>query len=287
MHGQGTSGSIFKSQSGWYFNYVYLNACSSTPCFSPQLTKTQASFRAKLPSDWEWDFPDAPYSAKPHPGIDVLFRSPTYAWWLASQDIVNAVRAAHLWLDEYIEEHGPYDGVCCFSQGCSLVGTYLLYHAKENPQLPLPFRSAVFICGGLPLPVLEDMGLDAQGAYDLNQRTVDLMKAKSAVIYDPSNLPKGQGLWDYTADLEHKADELPDEADCFGLDFTSFPADIRVKIPTVHIVGAKDPRWSAGVQLAYFCDNRKLFDHGGGHDIPRTTQVSMRIAELLKGVNGV
>ncbi|KAI3401379.1 hypothetical protein diail_11463 [Diaporthe ilicicola] len=261
LHGQGTSGSIFKSQS--------------------------ASFRAKLPPDWEWDFPDAPFSAKPHPGIDVLFRSPTYAWWLASQDIVNAVRAAHLWLDEYIEEHGPYDGVCCFSQGCSLVGTYLLYHAKENPQLPLPFRSAVFICGGLPLPVLEDMGLDAQGAYDLNQRTVDQMKAKAAMLYDPQNLPKGQGLWDYTADLEHKADELPDEADCFGLDFTTFPKDIRIKIPTVHIVGAKDPRWSAGIQLSYFCDDRKTFDHKGGHDIPRTTHVSLNIAELIKGVNEV
>lgn len=137
------------------------------------------------------------------------------------------------------------------------------------------------------MPVLEDMGLDAQGAYELNQRTVDQMKAKAAVLYDTASLPKGQGLWDYTADLEHKADELPDEADCFGLDFTSFPKDIRIKIPTVHIVGAKDPRWSAGVQLAYFCDDRKMFDHGGGHDIPRTTPVSLRIAELVKGVNGV
>lgn len=259
LHGQGTSGLIFKSQS--------------------------ASFRAKLPSEWQWDFPDAPYSAKPHPGIDVLFSSPTYAWWLASQDIVNAVRAAHLWLDEYIEENGPYDGVCCFSQGCSLIGTYLLYHAKENPQLPLPFGSAVFICGGLPLPVLEDMGLDAQGAFALNERTVDQMKAKSSMLYHPANLPKGQGLWDNTADLEHKADELPDESDCFGLDFTSFPKDLRIKLPTVHIVGAKDPRFPASVQLAFFCDNRKMFDHGGGHDIPRTTQVSMNIADLVKGVN--
>ncbi|ROW05599.1 hypothetical protein VSDG_00286 [Cytospora chrysosperma] len=260
LHGQGTSGSIFKSQS--------------------------ASFRAKLPPDFEWDFPDAPYSAKAHPGIDILFNSPTYAWWLASQDTVNAVRAAHLWLDEYIQEHGPYDGVCCFSQGCSLAGSYLLYHAKEDPGKQLPFRWAIFICGGLPLPVLEDLGLEVpQRAHELNERTVTLMRAKSAMLYDIEKLPKGQGLWDNTADLEHDADELPDETDCFGLDFTKFPKNLRIKIPTVHIVGEKDPRWSAGVQLAYFCDDGKFYDHRGGHDIPRTTPVSLRIAELVKEVS--
>lgn len=197
------------------------------------------------------------------------------------------MRAAILWVEEYIEEHGPYDAVICFSQGCSLIGSYLLYHAKETPDAPLPFRSAIFICGGLPLPVLEDLGLHVpQRAHELNARTVVLMKSKSAKLYDLDQLPKGHGLWDYTADLEHDVEELPDESDCFGLDFTSFPPDIRIKIPTVHIYGAKDPRWPAGIQLAYFCDDRMMYDHQGGHDIPRTTKVSTRIAELVKEVIG-
>lgn len=200
----------------------------------------------------------------------------------------QAVRSAHLWMEEYIEENGPYDAVFCFSQGCSLIGSYLLYHAQENPQDPLPFRSAVFVCGGLPLPVLEDIGLEVpQRAHELNERTVVQMKSKSAQLYDVDSLPKGQGLWDYTADLEHDTDELPDETDCFGLDFTKFSQDIRIKIPTAHIYGAKDPRWPAGIQLAYFCDDRRMYDHLGGHDIPRTTQVSVRIAELIKEVNGL
>lgn len=257
------------------------------PLSSSWLTRAKiASFRGKLPSDWVWDFPDGPFSAKPHPGIDLLFNSPTYSWWL--QNTANAVRSAVLWIEEYIDEHGPYDAVICFSQGCSLIGSYLLYHAKETPEKPLPFRSAIFICGGLPLPVLEDLGLEVpQRAHELNERTSVLMKAKSAMLYDLDSIPKGQGLWDNTNDLEHDVDELPDEADCFGLDFTQFPADVRIKIPTAHIYGAKDPRWPAGIQLAYFCDDRRMYDHMGGHDIPRTTDVSVKIAELVKDVNGL
>lgn len=216
----------------------------------------------------------------------MLFGGPTYAWWV--HNTPAAVRAAILWVEEYIEENGPYDAVCCFSQGCSLIGSYLLYHAQENPDAPLPFRSAVFICGGLPLPVLEDLGLPVpQRAHELNERTVVLMKSKSAKLYNVDQLPKGQGLWDYIDDLEHDVEELPDERDCFGLDFTSFPPELRIKIPTAHIYGAKDPRWPAGIQLAYFCDDRRMYDHEGGHDIPRTTNVSLKIAELIKDVNGI
>lgn len=186
-------------------------------------------------------------------------------------------------------DNGPYDSVMCFSQGCSLLGSYLLYHARESPSRPLPFHSAIFICGGMPLPILEDLGLDVpQRAHELNERTVVLMKSKSAMLYDVDKLPKGQGLWDHTADLEHDVeDDLPDESDCFGLDFTSFPGDVRIKMPTAHIYGAKDPRWPAGIQLAYFCEDRRMYDHQGGHDIPRTTVVSVKIAELIKEVNGL
>lgn len=144
------------------------------------------------------------------------------------------------------------------------------------------------ICGGIPGTVLEDLGLEVpQRAHELNQRTASLMRLKSAMLYEFKGLPRGQGLWDDTADLEHDADELPDQTDCFGLDFTKVPGDVRIKIPTVHIVGEKDPRWPAGVQLAYFCDDRKFYDHGGGHDIPRTTPVSSEIAGLVQAGNGV
>lgn len=209
-------------------------------------------------------------------------------WW--PRDTVQAIRAAHLWLEDYVAEHGPYDGVCCFSQGCLLIASYLLYHARETPDKPLPFGWAVFICGGLSFPVLEDLGVPvSQKAHDINDRSSKLMKAKAAALYDmatnPNQIQLGVGLWDNTADLLHNPDKMPDERDVFGLDFTTVPDELRIRIPTVHVYGAKDPRWPASIQLAYLCDNRKMYDHRGGHDVPRSSEVSIKIAGLIKSVS--
>lgn len=61
---------------------------------------------------------------------------------------------------------------------------------------------------------------------------------------------------------------------------------VKIRVPTVHVYGRKDPRFSAGVQLSGVCDGsiRRCFDHGGGHDIPRTSGVSERLAELVRWV---
>jgi hypothetical protein len=190
-----------------------------------------------------------------------------------------------------MEENGPYDALCCFSQGCALAFSFLLYHARENPDEPLPFKSVVFICGGIPFPVLEDLGLEvSQRAHEVNDKTVVVMKQKAASLaHMAANLDQiklGVGLWDDTSDLIHDPTVMPEEKDVFGIDFTAVPDDMRVKIPTVHIYGAKDPRWPSSIQLAYFCQDRKTYDHGGGHDIPRSTDVSEKIAALFRQLPG-
>ena len=243
------------------------------------------ALRAKLDESYEFDFVDAPWDCAPAPGIRVLFDTGHYTWW--PRPTVNAIRGAHQWLIDYCEEHGPYDAVICFSQGCSLVGSFLMYHYREAPNEPPPFRGAVFICGGLPLLVLDDLGLPvSQRARDINDETVRLLKQKAGALTslaaNPDQIRPGTGLWDDTAGLVHDPAVMPDESDVFGLDFTRMPADVRIKMPTVHVFGAKDPRWPASVQLAHFCQNPKMYDHGGGHDIPRSTEVSTAIAALIE-----
>ncbi len=97
-------------------------------------------------------------------------------------------------------------------------------------------------------------------------------------------------LWDEVPpeDLEHDPSEAPPSSDVYGLDFSSFPEDLKIKIPTVHVYGAKDPKYVASMQLVHFCEEnrRRTFDHGGGHDVPRRTDVSERIAELVEWVAG-
>jgi hypothetical protein len=230
---------------------------------------------------------DAPFRSAPAPGVDVLFESGNFTWW--PKATVQSIRAAHLWLDDYVAEHGPYDSVCCFSQGCSLIISYLQYHASETPKAPLPFKSAIFICGGVPYSVLEDLGLDVpQKAKDINDRTGKALRGKAGMLKEmAANMDKiqpGVGLWDDTSDLVHDPTQMPSASDVFGLDYTVFPKDAFVTIPTAHIYGCKDPRWPSSMQLAYFCTDRAMYDHGGGHDIPRSSDVSIRIAELVRKV---
>ena len=308
LHGQGTSAYIFKSQTGalvcpcFTVAGTYLaqrrgGAGGKPPGQSRSLTHTNrapaparlssdpAAIRAKLPTHYAFEYVDAPFPCAPAPGVRVLYETGHFTWW--REQSVAAIRDAHRWLDAYMAEHGPYDAVMGFSQGCALVGSYLLYRARERRPAPLRFRSAVFVCGGMPLGVLEDLGVSVSArAHEVNEETVRLMKeragALSELAQNPEQIRPGVGLWDDTTGLLHDAARLPSERDVFGLDFTAMPADLRIRIPTVHVYGAKDPRWPASIQLAYFCDNRRMYDHGGGHDIPRSTEVSDTIAEMLK-----
>lgn len=213
---------------------------------------------------------------------------------------MEAIRATHEWLGNYALRNGPFDAVCGFSMGTSLAASMALYHAVEAANEEqvlgsgpsLPFRAAIFICGGLPLPVLEDLGLKVTcRAQEIHLQTAKQLQNTAGKLSDyaanPELIKPGVGLWDcLEGQLLHDPTVRPDRSDVFGLDFTSFPTSARIRIPTVHIYGAKDPRWPSGIQLAEFCDDKVEFDHGGGHDIPRATAVSNKIADMIKQVIG-
>ncbi|EFX03892.1 ef-hand calcium-binding domain protein [Grosmannia clavigera kw1407] len=263
LHGRGTSAAIFKSQT--------------------------AAMRAKLDSSFVFEFVDGPFRCTPAPGIDTLFDSGTFAWW--PQESVMGIRAAHLWLDEYMAAHGPYDALMGFSQGCILIGSYLTSWARDHPQQkprPPPFRAAIFVCGGMAVSWMEELGLTVSPrARDIDQRSVQSLHRKAGRLRElaanPDLIQRGVGLWDDTTDLVHSPGSLLPQGDhdVFGLDFASFPSVVFIQIPTVHIYGSKDPRLPSSVQLAHFCKIREMYDHGGGHDIPRSSSVSLHIAGMI------
>lgn len=230
---------------------------------------------------------DGAYPSAPAPDIAHFYPGPYYQHWHPGATTTEAILSSHVWLLEKIVRDGPYDGVMLFSQGCSVIGSFLLYHQVARPAAPPPFKVAIFICGGIPLQVLEDLGVEvSKAAYELDQRSKELLETKNE---DSAVLQMGRHRWveppfaRELLDLDAAGAAMLDPRNVFGLDVTGIPPELKIKIPTVHIFGSRDPRFPASLQLAHICDPsvRKMFDQGGGHDIPRSKQVSEDIAKLV------
>lgn len=133
----------------------------------------------------------------------------------------------------------------------------------------------------MPLNVLDDIGVyvtEEAREWDESSKVQLLAKASSDAI-----LREGTKRWGAGFDpFFHGA--KGERSNVFGIDFGRVPMDWLIQIPTVHVYGAKDPRYPASITLAHFCEEsvRRIFDHGGGHDIPRKADVSQALAELVE-----
>lgn len=177
-------------------------------------------------------------------------------------------------MNAYIAQNGPYDAAMMFSQGCVLGSAALLLHQEETPHLPAPFKTAIFICGGPAMTVLEELGFHVSARArerDVASRDALALQAGNSAI-----LSQGASRWTGLDSLNDglSEDQLRREIEC----------PFRVAIPTVHIYGSKDPRYAAGVHLSGICrpENRRTFNHEGGHEIPRSPVVSESIANLVR-----
>ncbi|KMP06833.1 hypothetical protein DIZ76_014153 [Coccidioides immitis] len=284
LHGKGTSGAIFRNQT--------------------------ATFRSYLdPDKYTFDFIDAPHKTDPAWGLDALFLPPNYTFW---EDISPpSIADAHVWLLDFMRRQPqPYDGVLCFSQGCAVISSLILFHQNEHPEEPLPFKSVVFICGGIPLPALEHIGIHVpERAWQIHNQTAEAMSTQihtlqsevEEIVQTKSRPRTRQKLPDENLEargLERtrrrdtgKPHLLPEFGlhNVYGLDITLIPDCLRINIPTVHIYGSKDPRYPCSIQLAHFSkpEIRRVYDHGGGHEIPVTTRVSSEIALAVEWLASV
>lgn len=223
-----------------------------------------------------FDFVDAPYSSSPAPDIPLFYDPPYYAFYDGSD--TKSIRASHDWLKAKLDCDGPYDGALGFSQGCAVVSSYLLYHQRHHPELPLPLKFAMFICGGIPLQVLEDLDVSvSEQAKQVDQRTKNQLfeKTSGGITAD---------RWQHSEHAAEVSIAINDSRNVFGLDLSKMGEELKIKIPTVHVFGENDPRCPASIQLAHLCHPyaRKLYNHKGGHEIPRNKEVSEELAKLLQ-----
>ncbi|KAJ0427058.1 serine hydrolase FSH [Aspergillus carlsbadensis] len=295
LHGRGTSGAIFKSQT--------------------------SSIRARLRDlNLDFDFLDGQYPCTPAPGIDLFYPPPYFSYvqdppppnGTANSYTIEAIQSTHAWLSSILAERGPYDLVLTFSQGAALAASMLLLHEVNQAQLTAldrvssngssdsdnhearaatpPFKSAIFICGGAPIPILEYIGFHiphVTKARDLASRAALVSMADSSSI-----LALGSSRW--TGFAHSSPGPLsPFDTQRLPSGFTynkeeeirrEMRGPVQIGIPTVHIYGERDPRYVAGIQLSEVCvkSRRKVYNHGGGHEIPRFEAVSGAIADLVR-----
>lgn len=59
-----------------------------------------------------------------------------------------------------------------------------------------------------------------------------------------------------------------------------------IQIPTAHIVGSKDEHFHASIGLSKLCDSqtREVFNHEGGHEVPRGAKVTRGMAMCINSV---
>lgn len=132
------------------------------------------------------------------------------------------------------------------------------------------------------MQVVEDLGIDvSQEAWDMNTKS---SKALAEQASSDAILKSGLNRWMNADGFIPEGEKPVNPKNVFGLNFEDMPQHLRITIPTVHVYGNKDPRCTASLQLAQFSDPvlMKTYDHGGGHDVPRKTEVSESIARLVE-----
>ncbi|KAI0873149.1 serine hydrolase FSH [Hypoxylon argillaceum] len=176
---------------------------------------------------------------------------------------------AHEWLTAKIEADGPYDGVIAFSQGAMLVSSYLLYRQWYSHEHDPPFRFATFISGGISLAVLKDLGAPISGVAER--------------IVEETELRRQGNLGPSPSHISLARQAMFNSDDCFGLNLNKVPLELKIRIPTAHVWGSKDPSFPTSTHLAGLCDPyiRKIYIHGSGHEVPQGIEDTQELGQLV------
>lgn len=161
-----------------------------------------------------------------------------------------------------IKEDGPYDGILGFSEGAALAASFLLCHEhlSDGTSDP-PFKVAVFLNAVMLFSPSKDIG---NMMTDYAEQAKKHSWVQEGVAEEGNHDPTSVNLDVY----EIKADTM----------------STRISIPTLHVIGAKDPFNEHSKALPQLCDLSKaeIITVDAGHELPRLGSVLQRIAAALE-----
>lgn len=229
------------------------------------------------------------------PGIAEVYSSPYIAFF--AHPTPQHVAEAFELVNEIIDEDGPFDGIMGFSQGASLAASLLLQRQLDHPSKPPQFQFAIFICGLLPFSphpdfhkeLYDDFRHQAANAPRASpnekitlvrsafNNDIEWMSAvSSAITKRPSAAVAQQVIAMFESLKGNSRQSMPTA-------WHPLWDAPRIDIPTAHIIGAKDSWMPQSLLLKELCveGQSRLFDHRGGHEVPRSETVAKGIADCI------
>ncbi|KAL9594714.1 MAG: hypothetical protein Q9219_006878 [cf. Caloplaca sp. 3 TL-2023] len=242
LHGMGTSSEILEAQIG--------------PLF------------AKLPGPHEVVYLAGERECAPAPGVSEIYPGPYLCYYnLPTQD---QIEDAHDLVLNFIEDEGPFDGVIGFSQGAALASSLILRRARDRTAEPL-FQVAVFICASLPFdldapPIIVNKAPGGRIRF-LNSDASGVKSEISQSSVGAQSIIQEFHAQGYSGMLEDGMRVLRR----YHPKTASAGQRLAMDIPTVNIVGQKDPYRQQGLWLAEMggAMGTVIVDHGAGHEVAR------------------
>ncbi|KAH7056931.1 serine hydrolase FSH, partial [Macrophomina phaseolina] len=232
LHGMGTNSKIFAAQT--------------------------AFFRSMLPSSYEFVFLPGNLPCEAAEGITAFYPGP-YRCWYDTPSTANIEKAQALVLN-YVRKAGPFDGVMGFSQGAALAASIMLRH--EAAGAASPFKFAVFMGSALPCSESTSRGIDLRIPFGC------VAKTPTTTTQIPEHLLAGPTPDDSRASVTERFKLGRGES--FYQMYHPSVDEVRIRSPTVHVIGAQDKWRLQSFDLIGLCakENAFVLEHPLGHEMP-------------------
>ncbi|KAF9893166.1 hypothetical protein FE257_012579 [Aspergillus nanangensis] len=260
---------------------------------SPSVMEYQLSaLKKQADPSWGFFFMAGEVECPPAPGIGDKFPGPYLCY--TSRFDPDSMDDVHELIDETIQDYGPFDGALGFSQGASVIMSYLLQRRAVESDQPLPVRFAVFCSSTVPLASHAGYCRDVLGSLSAEDERRIRSCQDDAITQLPHRSSLAISVLNASVDATVNVTRHP-RAFFLNRPLAEVPCvlhpdlfDSRLSIPTLHVRSTNDfpglEDCSAFMQA--FCDSQKTrsCNHTAGHDIPRSM---LEARQMLLGMEWV
>lgn len=161
----------------------------------------------------------------------------------------------------------------------------ILHHQLESPRATEPlFRFAIFLASPMPFSRDLDYGIDTRRYFGMTGTLLQKSTRPGCPDRIPTYLlPEKAYL---RGDAELDGDQAANPARTFYQMFHPSVDAERIRIPTAHVYGRKDPWCRHSADMALLCDQSlaAVFVHDGAYDVPR--HLAEELSDLIENTAG-